>query len=546
MADRAERNRAGETGREEAPPAAVSAEAPAEIPPAGAPVKPGHEATRPRRTGEEDAGGGIGPRAAWGIVWAFLSLSAGKLISLLGLAILARLLTPEDFGLLAFALVFITYVETLGDLGTGAALIYWPRRQDDAAQLTFVVNASMGLAWFAVCQLAAPHVAEFFQNPAGEPVLRAMALVFPLKYLATTHDALLQRGIRFKTRAVAEVGFAAVKLVVAVSMAWAGFGVWSLVWGQVAGQAASSVALWSVVPWRPGLRLPLDLLGPMLRYGRGLVAVNVLSAVIHHFDLVVVGRMMGATALGLYQVAVKIPEMTITLIIWVVARVLFPAFSRIHASGEELQEAYLTTLRYVSAATLPAAVGLAILAGPVVETVFGTGWSGAAPILQALAVYAGLRSLGTPAGDVLKGTGRSSLLAGLGTVKAALLVPALLYGGRFGTVAVAWTLAGLTVLTASLSVGVVCHLESIRPGRILRAIQPGLLGASALALFLLGWKAWVTAARGPAALTTTVAAGAAAYLLTLYLVDQEIYRRAWRGLDLGRLADGSRPGEGRS
>lgn len=489
---------------------------------------------------------GIGPRTAWGIVWAFLSMSAGKVVSLLGLAILARLLTPEDFGVLAFALVFITYVETLGDLGTGAALIYWPRRQDDAAQLTFAVNATMGVAWFAVCLLAAPGVAAFFQNPAGEPVLRAMAWVFPLKYLATTHDALLQRRIRFKTRAVAEIGFAVVKLVVAVSLAWAGFGVWSLVWGQVAGQAASSVALWIVVPWRPGLRLPLDLLGPMLRYGRGLVAVNVLSAVVHHFDLVVVGRMLGATALGLYQVAVKIPEMTITLIIWVVGRVLFPAFSRIHASGKKLEDAYLTTLRYVSAATLPAAVGLALLADPVVDTVFGAGWSGAAPILRALAVYAGLRSLGTQAGDVLKGTGRSGLLAGIGAVKAALLVPALLYAGRFGAAAVAWTLAGLTVLTASLSVGVVCHLYSMRPLRILRAIQPGLLGASVLALFLVGWKTWVTAAQGPVALTTTVAAGAVTYLLTLYLVDHEIYRRAWSGLDLGRLADDLGQREGRS
>ncbi|MFW6198925.1 MAG: oligosaccharide flippase family protein, partial [Acidobacteriota bacterium] len=308
----------------------------------------------------------LGRRAARGVVWAAASVGAGKLVALVGLVVLARLLSPSDFGLVAFALVFITYVETLGDLGAGAALIYWPDRRDDAAQVSFLVNQVTGLAWFGLSWVAAPHVAAFFQTPEGASILRVMALGLPIKYLASTHDALLQRQIDFRARTAAELGFSLVKFAVAVLLAYRGFGAWSLVWGQLAGQAVSSAALWLLVPWRPRARIPSELLGPMLRYGRGLVAVNVLAAVVHHADLVIVGRMLGARALGLYQVAGKIPEATITLLIWVSGKVLFPTLSRVHAEGGSLRRPYLEAIRYVSLLTLPAVVGLILLARPLV------------------------------------------------------------------------------------------------------------------------------------------------------------------------------------
>lgn len=482
-----------------------------------------------------------GDSAAWSVVWAFAGTAASRLLWLGALAVLARVLAPRDFGLLAFALVYITYVETVADLGTGAALIYWPERREEAAEVTFVANAVAGLGWCAVTLVAAPWVADFFNSPEGVPILRALALAFPLKFLGTTHDALCQKEMRFRARLVPEVALAAGKALTAVGLALGGFGVWSLVGGQLVGLAAWTVALWIVVPWRPrlrGFRWPAGLARRMFGYGRGIVAVNVLAAVTHHADLVIVGRALGARVLGLYQMAYKVPEMTVIVSVWVVSKVLFPAFSRAHAGGEEIGRPYLAALRWIGLLAVPASLGLALVAEPLVVTVFGEAWRESAPILQALALYTGLRALGAHAGDVLKATGRPGLLAALAVVKAALVVPALLLAVRGGPVAVALALAGVTAVTLLLNLAVVCRITRVSPWALLAALRPSLLAGAAMAAVLLAWRSFGPAGDGPLALAATVALGAAAYLLSLRLMDPGLLPEMRRALERrGRVAE---------
>ncbi|HVR70439.1 MAG TPA: oligosaccharide flippase family protein [Vicinamibacteria bacterium] len=468
-------------------------------------------------------------RTARNVLWVLLATTVGRLLSLAALAALARLLAPADFGLLAFALVYITYAETVGDLGAGMALIYWPGRRDDAAQVAFALNVGMGLGWFALTLAVAPAVAGFFGNPAGADVLRALAWSFPLKALGNTHDALCQKELRFKARALPELGLATAKGLVAVALAAAGFGVWSLVWGQLAGTALWTALLWRVVPWRPGWRWPSDLLGPMLSYGRGMVGVNVLAAVVHHADLVVVGRMLGATTLGLYHVAYKVPEMTITVVMWAVSRVLFPAMSRARAEGRSAVDTYLAALKYSSLLTVPAAVALALLAEPLVDVLFGPRWTGAAPILSALAVYAGLRSLGTQAGDVLKATGRPGVLAGLGLARALVLVPALVLASRSGAVAVALVMAGVAGLAAVANVGVAARIAQVPLRGVVSALHGGLVAGTAVGALLWGWMAIVGPPGHPMALALAMTLGAMAFVLTLPLTCPELVRRIGRG-----------------
>lgn len=471
-----------------------------------------------------------GDSAAWSVVWAFAGTVAGRLLWLGALAVLARLLAPLDFGLLAFALVYIVYVETIADLGTGAALIYWPGDRETAAQVTFVSNAVAGLFWCAFTLLAAPWIADFFHSPAGVPILRALALSFPLKFLGATHDALCQKEMRFRRRLVPEVAMAAGKALTAVAMALAGFGVWSLVWGQLVGLAAWTVALWLVVPWRPKWEWPSHLARPMLAYGRGILTFNLLAAVAHHADLVIVGRVLGAQALGLYQMAYKIPEMTVIVSVWVVSRVLFPAFSRAHAAGEEVGALYVTALRWVGLLAVPASLGLALVAEPLVLTLFGERWRESVPILQALALYTGLRGLGAHAGDVLKAMGRPGLLAGIAVARAALTVPLLLLAARSGPVAVALTMAGVTALTMLWNVAAVCRLTGSRPSALLAALRPSLIAGSGMAAALLAWRQLAPAGEGPLALAAAVALGAAVYLLLLRLLEPGLLGEARRAL----------------
>jgi PST family polysaccharide transporter len=463
------------------------------------------------------------------VLWVLVTLLAGRLVSVAGLAVLARWLAPADFGLLAFALVYITYVETVGDLGAGVALIYWPSRREDAAQVAFALNVGTGLIWFALTRAAAPAVAAFFGNPAGVAILQALAWTFPLKALGNTHDALCQKELRFKARVVPELGLAATKAVVSVALAAGGSGVWSLVWGQLAGTALWTALLWRVVDWRPRWRWPGGLLAPMLSYGRGIVAVNVLAAVVHHADLVVVGRMLGPTALGLYHVASKVPEMTITMVMWAVSRVLFPALARARTEGREAAQTYLSALRYSSLLTVPAAAALALLAEPLVLVLFGPRWTAAAPVLRALAIAAGLRSMGTQAGDVLKAAGRPGLLAALGALRAVLLVPAMILAAPGGPTAVATVMAAVTGVTMLLNVAAASRLAHVPLRDVASAIRGSLLAAGLLGLGLWAWTAVMGPARQPLALALTLAVGAAGYLAALRVAGPEVFARLLPG-----------------
>lgn len=472
----------------------------------------------------------VGRSTAKAAVWAFLSAASGKVINLVGLMLLARILAPHEFGLLAFAIVYMTYAETIGDLGSGMALVYWPDRRDDAAQVTFLVNLAAGIFWCLLTLAIAPFVADFFNSPQGTPLIRALAIGFIIKYLGNTHDALAQKDLRFRARAIPEVGFAALKAIVALVLAWMGFGAWSLVWGHLAGITASTVLRWVIVPWRPTLRFPRDLFKPMLTYGRGIIAVNAVGAVMYQIDLAVVGRVLGTTVLGLYQMASKIPETTVVVLLWVVSRVLFPAFSRLHAAGEDLREPYLIATRYVAAITVPASLGLYFLAGPLMIVFFGREWAPAAPILSAFAIYGGVRSLDHHSGDVLKAIGRAQLLAVLAVVKAVLIVTAVLIGARISGAAVAWSLAiayGIGTIVSLLTVSRTVHVPLTS---IAKAFAPSAQAGLAMSIALFVWMRFADALGPLGALITGLLVGAGVYLGTLRLIDREIFQWAKESL----------------
>lgn len=467
--------------------------------------------------------------------WAFLSTAGAKAITLIGLSLLARILAPGEFGLLAFALVYITYVETIGDLGSGMALVYWPDRRDDAAQVTFVVNAIAGVVWCGATIALAPAIAGFFNTPSGEPIVQALGWTFILKYLGNAHDALAQKDLRFRARLLPDTGLAVVSASVALALAWLGFGAWSLVWGRLAGVATRTLLLWIIVPWRPSLRsFPVDLVKPMLRYGRGMMIVNILAAVLYSSDLAIVGRFLGLTALGLYQMASKIPAATVIVLLWVVSAVLFPAFAKLHAAGEDLGAPYLAATRYVSAFTIPAALGLSVLARPIVLVFFGTAWIGAAPILAALAIYSALLALSTHSGDVLKATGRAPLLASISLLKTVFIVPALLIGVRFGATAVAVALAIATAFTTAITLVITTRVIGVRARDVVSSFLPSVIAGLAMAATLILWVRWSGQLHVVAQLVVGVILGALVYGTVLSMIDPDLFGQARRFVSSAR------------
>ncbi|HEX2059421.1 MAG TPA: lipopolysaccharide biosynthesis protein [Thermoanaerobaculia bacterium] len=467
--------------------------------------------------------GGATIRAA---AWAFVSTAGAKVITLVGLALLARLLAPGEFGLLAFALAYITYADTIGDLGAGPALVYWPDRRDDAAQVTFLVSIASGLFWCLSTIALAPFIADFFNAPEGTRIVQALSLGFVLKYLGNTHDALAQKDLRFRAHVIPDLSMATVNAGLALAMASAGWGAWSLVWGRLAGSACRTILMWLAVPWRPTLRVPRDLFGPMLRYGRSILMVNIAAAILLNADLVAVGRFLGTTTLGLYQMAARIPEATVMVLLIVLARVLFPALAKIHAEGRGLREPYLLVTRSISAVTIPASLGLAALAEPIVLLFFGAQWTASAPILRMLAIAAALQCLSWQAGDVLKATGNAALLARIAWIRVAMLIPAVVAGAQWSAVGAATGLVIATAIATVLSLAVSSPIIGVRLRDMAGALFPSVASGVVMALVVVAWTRWSGDLSPVVQVVFGVVIGAAVHVAVLALFDRALFRQA--------------------
>ena len=308
------------------------------------------------------AGTGLGTRAARAVMWNYASFASGKVLVLATLAVLARLLTPSEFGIVGFAILALAYLAVLKDLGLGGALIQRKDDTEEAAQTVYALNLLLGIVLTAGTILAAPAVASFFDEPLVAPILRVLSLTFLIEPLGSVHLVLLQRNLDFRRKLLPDVGRAVVKGAVSITCAVLGLGVWALVWGQLAGVAASAILVRLVVPWTPRFVIHRRLVRPMLGFGMPLVVNNVQHAVWVNLDYVVVGRFLGDTALGVYTLAYRLPELLIQSVWRVVAGAAFPFFSSIQDRPDLLRKGFLKTIRYTQLLVVPLALGLLITA----------------------------------------------------------------------------------------------------------------------------------------------------------------------------------------
>jgi lipopolysaccharide exporter len=472
------------------------------------------------------AGRGLARAAVGGAAWQGLSYVLGKGLTLVTTIVLARVLTPDDFGLAALALVFITYAEVITDLGVAQAVIYLPRsrRTADAA---LAVSTLWGLALFAGAWLTAPIVADFFGRPEVTPMFRAFGASLLVGGLGGVPDALLRKELAFRKRLVAIVGRVVVKGGVSISLAVAGAGPWALVWGYVAGEATWLVAVWALAGYRPGStlwRLRRETIAPLVAYGLPAAGSAVVMALVFNVDYLIVGQRLGAEALGFYTIAYRIPELLILQALWVVSTVAFPLFSLVRDDPGRLERSYLLGTSVQAVYGAATGLGLAMVAPMLVPVVFGEQWSASIVPLEAIAVYAVFGSMAKSALDLYKGVGRPGLAVTLSLVRLILVVPALLYATRHGIAGVAWAQVATSFLMLLVYQTIANRIVGVSPGRFLRALVPAAALGVGVVLFAGAVRVWMPGS-DLLRLVAAVAAGAAGGLALMWLADRDFVRR---------------------
>ncbi len=468
---------------------------------------------------------GVGTRTLHGMFWAYGSYVAGRMLVLGSIAILARLLSPSEFGLVAFALTATAILDGVSDLGLSQALIVSDDEDvDRKADTAWTVSVLIGLMLTLATVLLAPVAAEFFRADELRTLLPVLSVNFVLRALGITHFAIAQRQIDFRTRTIAELADVLVRGAVGIGLALAGAGAYSLVGGYLAGSLALTTGLWLLVPWRPSIRIRRADLRAMLGFGGGVTALGLLSVVITNADYVIVGRELGQQQLGLYTLGYRLPELLVVNLAIVAAMVLFPTMASIERAT--LTDAFLTSLRYTLIVAAPLALGLAILAEPLVLIAFGDQWHSSVPVMRVLALFAFAGAVDIPAGTAYKSIGRVDVLLKLAVPRMILAVAGILLFVDQGIVGVAASQAVVASLFAMIGIGLASRLLGTGGRRIWTAAWPAIAAAAALA-GALGIVLLVIEDRY-ARVAVGLPGGAVVYLGCLRLVARDVLEKLWR------------------
>jgi lipopolysaccharide exporter len=388
---------------------------------------------------------GLGTRTARAMVWVYASYVGGRALVLVSTAILARVLSPEDFGLVALALIVTTALETLKDLGLTQALIVVDEEEAERrAPTIFFLTLGVGFTLWGLTAAFAPLAASVFDEPEVAPLLIALGANFVLRALGGTHYALAAKRLDFRRRTYAETADVAVRGVVGIGLALAGAGVWSIVIGYLAGTTTLTIALWFLVSWKPRLELKLKGLSKMARFGGSVTGIDVMVAINRNIDLIAVGKVLGPSALGVYSLAYRIPELLVLNFAVVGGYVLFPAFATL--TREQMRGAYLIAFRYTVAIALPLAIAMVVLADPVILGLFGDQWVSGDGAMQALALFALTIAFDIPAGTVYKASGRADVLLKLAIPRFFVMTALMFAFASEGITAVAYCQLGVGVL----------------------------------------------------------------------------------------------------
>lgn len=351
----------------------------------------------------------IKQQALKGVKWTSISTLIVTILQILQLIILARLLKPEDYGLMAMVAIVIGFAQSYTDLGVSAAIIHRQDATREQLSSLYWLNIICGAIIFIIVMVLSPLLANLFKETYLVKLLPVVALTFLISPWGIQFQMLLQKELRFNLLARQEIISAFFAAVVAITAAVLGQGVWSLVWGQLTGVTVKTVLLIRIAwnHWKPMVRFRHRDLDGFLSFGlfqMGERSINFLAA---RLDQLLIGTLLGSQALGFYNFAYRLVIEPVGKINPVITRVAFPAFSMVQDNVSQLRTGYLTVTKVLGIINAPLQIGIIAVAPIAVPLIFGQQWNPAVVLVQILAVVAFLKGVGNPIGSLLLAKGRA-------------------------------------------------------------------------------------------------------------------------------------------
>ncbi len=407
--------------------------------------------------------------------------------------ILARMIAPRDYGLVAMVTAITSFIEMFRDLGLSSATIQSESLNHEQVSALFWINSLVGAA-FAICMvLLGPALVWFYEEPRLFAICSALGISFLLGGVAAQPLALLKRQMRFGALSKIQVIATFLGVSVAISLAYFGSEYWSLVFMQIAVAAGTAVGAWIAMGWRPKAVIRTAGIKRLLRFGANLSGFNVLNYFVRNMDNVLIGRYWGPQSLGLYAKAYELLLLPIQLLNYPVGQVAIPALSRLKHEDDQYRQYYCNVLKFIAFISFPLIALLVAASKEIVEIVLGNKWVEVTPIFQVLAIAAFPQQVMTTTGWIYVSLGQADRMLRVSVLTVPLLVLAFIVGLKWGALGVAYAFAIWTYLVFMPSMWYATRLSPIT----LRAIWMAVHVPAAVGILLyLGMAAmrhiWVT------------------------------------------------------
>ena len=426
------------------------------------------------------AGTNLRRAALRGTVWSAVQQSGDRGIRMLVFLVLARLIAPESFGLVALAAVYIDFVQLFLSQGLPVAIVQRDELAPEHLDSAFWGNMAFGILLGGGSFAGAVVFAALLQERELASVVRWLSIGFLLNALSTVQESILRRKLYFRALAARAIISQAVAGALGVALAFAGFGVWSLVVMHLVRQAVGVVLLWRSSDWRPQFAFSYRHYRELFAFGVNIMGLQVLGVAWRRADSLLIGGVLGVTALGYYTIARQLVESVSGLIQGTVSPVVWSTLSRLQRNRARLERAIYQAVQMIAVVTWPAYLGIAAIAPELVPTLIGERWLPSVPIVQAFAGVAIVGSVNMCNFTAMTAIGQIRWRIRLEVLAALVTLVAIVLALPHGIVAVAWALAGSLFLLLPIQLWVAIRLLPIVLKAYLYRYVPAVAGSAVM------------------------------------------------------------------
>ena len=386
-----------------------------------------------------------------GVAWSVAEKLGSMLMQMVVSIVVARLLMPEDFGVLAILTFFTALMAVVVDSGFSQTLIRKTEPTESDYKSVFLFNVVTSLVLYAVMTALSPAIAAYYNLPVISKIAPVLFLLLPVNALTVIQNTIFARQFRFATLSRINFASATIAGVTAITMAWCGFGVWSLVAQRLAQVTVKAVLLWWRGDWRCKGRFDFSALRAMSGFSFRLMGTDIISYLYNNIAQLFIGKMHSATTLGYYNQAQKLKELPVTSVVQSFQSVTYPALANVKGDKQKFADSYLRVLAITAAVIAPVMVGMVAVADDMFMLMLGQRWMPTVPYFKILSLAGLFYPISMIAYNVLKVAGDGGVILRLEIIKKAIMTIILVLAIPHSVTAIAWGMVVMAVVELMLN-----------------------------------------------------------------------------------------------